>query len=145
LPPRLVSAFSERALDNDRHDFTATITTEEVGRTLIPNSQGNEDKITNRDVIPFKPPSTLTGPMNRRVKPARRNNAGHASSKVSETVVLPMVASIEYPATVPQVQLPPQDKVANRDHGPWSREAFDLFEWRPGPRPSIKGGRSKVG
>lgn len=90
------------------------------------------DKFTKQDVIPLKPSSKSPGPETRGTK-----------GKAPETVVLPMIASAESLTTIPHVQVPRRDKVVYRDQGPWSREAFDLFEWQPGP--SLKGDSLKVG
>jgi hypothetical protein len=142
-PSLLVKASSEGVLAHDLHGFTTTIaTTEENSRILVHISQANGDKVTNQDAIPFIPPAKSAGPLTRGIE-APGGDVAHGDGNVPKTVVLPMMASTEPSISVPQVLVSRQDKVVNRDQGPWSREAFDLFDWRPGP--SIKGDSLEVG
>lgn len=127
-PPLFMKSFSEEAQASELRRLTI-ITTEEDVNPLKPTYQADGDLTMERDVITFKPPAKLTGPTIQNIKVARRD---HKQRGYEGNIMLRMIASTKPAVPVPKAKLAREDAVANRDQGPWSREAFDLFDWRPG-------------
>jgi hypothetical protein len=119
---------SERAQASELRSLTI-ITTEGDIDTLKLAYQADRVLTVKRDVIPFKPPAKPTGPTTQSTKVARRDNK---QGGYDESVMPPMIASTKPAVPVPKAKLACEEAASNRDQGPWSREAFDLFDWRPG-------------
>jgi hypothetical protein len=123
-----MKSFTEGAQANELRGFTI-IPPEEDINTFKPVYQADIGLTVKRDVLPFKPPVKLTSPTTETTRVARRHNK---QGGYDESVMPHVIASTKPAVTVPKATLACEEAVAARDQGPWSREAFDLFDWRPG-------------
>jgi hypothetical protein len=119
---------SDGAQTSELRGLTITTTKRDI-TTLNPTYQADRDLVMKQDVIPFKQLSKLTGPRAERTKVAGRDNE---ECEHDENVMLPMIVSTTVAVPVSKAKIARQHAVGNRNQGPWSREAFDLFDWRPG-------------
>ncbi len=117
--------FSEGVEANELRGLTI-VTAEDV-KTVKHTFQAGRDPTIKRDVIPFKLPAKLTCPTTQCTKLAPRENK---QDGYGESVMPHMTVSTR--AAVRKASMAREDWVANIAQGPWSREAFDLFDWRPG-------------
>lgn len=127
-PHRLMKSFSEGAQASGLCGLVI-ITTEEDINTSKPTYQADRGMTLKRGAIPFKPPAKLTGPTTQRTKVTRRNNE---QGGYDENIMPLMITSTKPAVPISKAKLARDDAVSNWDQGPWSREAFDLFDWRPG-------------
>jgi hypothetical protein len=127
-PPRLMKSFSEGAQASELRGLTIINTGEDINILKLAY-QADRDVAVKRDVIPFRPPAKLTSLTTQSIKVSRRDNE---QGGYDESVMPPIIASTKPAVPVPKAKPAREDGVANRDQGPWSREAFDLFDWRPG-------------
>jgi len=123
-PRGSMKSFTEGGKASELRGFTV-ITTKEDINTLKLAYQADMGLTVKRDVLPFKPPAKLT----ETTKVARRDNK---QGGYDESVMPPMIGSTKPAVTVPKAKLAREQAAAAGDQGPWSREAFDLFDWRPG-------------
>lgn len=135
LTPRLVNALGNGIGSSELYGFATTINApeENIG-ALTPSNEADKDNIRNQDATTFDPIMKPTGPTSQEASATQRDDT---YGKISDTFVQPMMASLGPAIAVSRVQMHCRDKLANGDQGPWSREAFDLFDWRPGPSTPI--------
>jgi hypothetical protein len=105
------------------------ITNAEDSKILRPTYQDIRDLPVKRDIIPFKPPAKLACPAIQGTNLAQRVNK---RGGYDENVMPPVITSTRPAVPIPKAKMDHKEAVPGRDQGPWSREAFDLFDWKPG-------------
>jgi hypothetical protein len=101
----------------------------EDSEILRPTYQDIRDLPVKRDVIAFKPPAKLACPAIQGTDLAQRVNK---VSRYDENVMPPVITSSRPADSIRKAKMDHKEAVPDRDQGPWSREAFDLFDWKPG-------------
>ncbi len=125
-PPRLVKTLHKGARRKEVIGFVATV--EHVNGALVSHHQTISGATINRGLAPSKPPTTLSNPTCRGKDAARKLDV---ESRVPKIMMPSVIADVQPQRLLLRDQVPRQDESARKDTGPWSREAFDLFDWKP--------------
>jgi len=116
-----MKSFSEGTQANQLNAITI-LTSAKDSNVLRPSYHIGRDLPTERDV-PAKPACAET----QCTDVARRENK---QAGCDEHAMPAMIVSTEPIASKSKMTC--ENAATGRDQGPWSREAFDLFDWRPG-------------
>jgi hypothetical protein len=139
LPVSIMESDTPGNVKNEIETASEEETRREVSRLSMPALEDSsittapyrprDETLPQKDAGPFKRPAMLINPATRGKKAAQRSDA---AGKVAEAVLPPVISIIERPQFAKPATTSRQAIAGTNDQGPWSREAFDLFDWRPG-------------